>query len=637
MGNSHKNLNSIEDFYMHIQLIGKEMNKFLALISGKAEPSKAKSDASQRKKIEDFWDFDYSKNKDINNQIDDYFSVLLKLKKENKPKQIKEVLVVKIDNPFDIYIEYIFQKLNELREDYCMPIVLFLVVDGKKEISYDKKKYPKVRNNLILSKKYTEEPLYYQDDGYMKNLFIRFCSIHNELGDHFSIGEGKDVIDYDLIRNYYPFNINICVIGRFGQGKSTGVNVLLNEYKAKESSQGGAQTKNLTFYQATNAPIRILDIPGFDSERNVNLAIEKIKMCKEEANKLKDYIHFFLYFLSEEDNRTFSQYESPIIEEIVQYTDSKVIYVVTHSDKDNEEEDNEEFINKINQGINSLSEVSNKEMMKATKDNVVFVNFYNQKKKEAFGKKELFKKIHDYFINSQFFKEASNKLDPEQVEKDILIKKNRANSLLRWNKVGGSLIGLIPGIDWVIQHYVIKKSILRKIGGVFGININFIKEEELKKQNLKEKEKEKLKMNVPGLDDNEKIYAGVDLNLEVDGDNLMTDSTGYKIGNSIKVSADGASYIGGGISVGVGIYRTVTGVAEVATEGTIVASTTTLKILGTAAFALGAFIGVGTGAYFTCKQCKDMIEYFAKFYRDNSKNICKQYFLAIEYLRNNFK
>ena len=144
-------------------------------------------------------------------------------------------------------------------------------------------------------------------------------------------------------------------------------------------------------------------------------------------------------------------------------------------------------------------------------------------------------------------------------------------------------------------------------------------------------------MSVPGLDDNEKIYAGVDLNLEVDGDNLMADSTGYKIGNSIKVSADGASYIGGGISVGVGIYRTVTGVAEVATEGTIVASTTTLKILGTAAFALGAVIGVGTGAYFTCKQCKDMIEYFAKFYRDNSKNICKQYFLAIEYLRNNFK
>jgi len=272
--------------------------------------------------------------------------------------------------------------------------------------------------------------------------------------------------------------------------------------------------------------------------------------------------------------------------------------------------------------------------MKATKDNVVFVNFYSEKKREAFGKKELFKKIHDDFINSQFFKEASKNLNPEDVEKDILIKKNRANSLLTWNKVGGSLIGLIPGIDWVIQHYVIKKNILKKIGGVFEININFIKEDELKKQSLKEKN-EKLKLSVPGIDDNEKIYAGVDLNLEVDGDNLMNDSTGYKIGNSIKVSADAGSYIGGGISVGVGIYRTVSGVAEVAAEGTVVTTTTTLKVLGTAAFAVGAFIGVGTGAYFTCKQCKDMIEYFAKFYKDNAKNICQQYFLAIEYLRSN--
>ena len=144
-------------------------------------------------------------------------------------------------------------------------------------------------------------------------------------------------------------------------------------------------------------------------------------------------------------------------------------------------------------------------------------------------------------------------------------------------------------------------------------------------------------MTFPGIEDNERIYAGVDLNLEVDGDNLMNDSTGYKIGNSIKVSADAGSYIGGGISVGVGIYRTVSGVAEVATEGTVIASTTTLKVIGTAAFAIGAVIGVGTGAYFTCKQCNEMIDYFAKFYRENSKNICKQYFLAIEYLRKNFE
>lgn len=259
-----------------------------------------------------------------------------------------------------------------------------------------KKKYPRVKENLIISKKYSENPGYYKDGGFMKNLFIRFCSIHNELGDCFSIGKDNNVIDYDLIENYFPFNLNLCCIGRFGQGKSTGVNVLLNEYKAKESSQGSAQTKHLTFYQVTNAPIRILDIPGFDSEKNVQKAIAKLRISSEEINKLQDYIHFFLYFISEEQSRIFSQYESPIIEEIINYKDSKVIYVITHSDKDEEEEEKDEFINKINQGIDGLKDIPDnkkdlvKQMMNASKNNVVFVNFYIKKKKRSFWKKRSF-------------------------------------------------------------------------------------------------------------------------------------------------------------------------------------------------------------------------------------------------------
>ena len=55
-------------------------------------------------------------------------------------------------------VEYIFQKLNDLREDYYMPILLFLVVNEKKEITYDEKKYPKIKKNLIISKKYQKIP-----------------------------------------------------------------------------------------------------------------------------------------------------------------------------------------------------------------------------------------------------------------------------------------------------------------------------------------------------------------------------------------------------------------------------------------------------------------------------------------------
>lgn len=38
------------------------------------------------------------------------------------------------------------------------------------------------------------------------NLLI-FCSIYNELGDQFRVGEGDKAETYDLIDIYFPFNI----------------------------------------------------------------------------------------------------------------------------------------------------------------------------------------------------------------------------------------------------------------------------------------------------------------------------------------------------------------------------------------------------------------------------------------------
>ena len=633
MGNSNRHPDNIDNFYMHIQLIGKDMTNFLSLLSGKVESSKAKQDSKDRKKIEDYWDFDYSKDKDITEQIDDYYQRLLDLKKENDPKKIKETLVFKVDNYSDKTVDYIFQKLNELREDYYMPILLFLVVNEKKEITYDKKKFPKIKQNLIFSKKYSEEPIYYKDDGYMRNLFIRFCSIHNELGDRFHIGEGENTISYDLIQDYYPFNLNICCVGRFGQGKSTGVNVILDEYKAKESSQGSAQTKYLTFYQATKAPIRILDIPGFDSDQNVKNAIEQLRFCSEEINKLEDYIHFFLYFISQKDIRTFSQYESPIIEEIIKYNDSKIIYVITHSEKDEDEE--EEFINKINQGLYGLKDISEdkkklvKQMMTASKDNVVFVNFYKEKKNEEFGKRELFSKIYDFFIESKFYKEASRNLSPKEIEKQAAILKERANSVLTWYKVEGTLIGAIPIIDRFIHKYLIKKEIVKKVGGIFGININFINE-----QNEKEN-KEVKNMKLPGNEnkDENNIYAGADLNLEKDGDNLINDCENYKIGNHAKVAGNTGGILGG-ITLGIGFNKAkeaskITGMAR-----RFISDTGAGKIaFGTFAFTIGTFIGMGAGAYITHHECNEIINKFEQFYKDNASKIYNSYLYAAEYLK----
>jgi len=79
------------------------------------------------------------------------------------------------------------------------------------------------------------------DEKYIKNIIdpilLRICSIHNELGDRFTIGEGKDAEDYDLIKNYFPFNVNIVCIGRFGQGKSTRIMLFYKNIKQKKVLQ----------------------------------------------------------------------------------------------------------------------------------------------------------------------------------------------------------------------------------------------------------------------------------------------------------------------------------------------------------------------------------------------------------------
>ena len=190
-------------------------------------------------------------------------------------------------------------------------------------------------------------------------------------------------------------------------------NSLLKSYKAKESKKGGAQTKNLTFYQVNNQPVRILDIPGFEDEKTVKSAIEKFKKCGEEINKIKDNLHIILYFFNFNNERSFESLELPMIEEIIKHKSSKIIYVVTHFEykKEDEDDDDEEinlkedFIKKINSGIqlisaNSKNNTTIKDFMYATLNNTIFVNFHDKNFKEV-GTTQLFQKIGEFFEKKQ--------------------------------------------------------------------------------------------------------------------------------------------------------------------------------------------------------------------------------------------
>ena len=304
-----------------------------------------------------------------------------------------------------------------------MPMVLFLLDEynednfnySLKKIIPDNNLYPKVDKRMIYTedfnsvkkfadlyaKKKTPDDKLIQKIEKIKKILVRFCSYHNELGDYFSlINSGGAEIIQSLIDKKYEFTSNFCCIGRFGKGKSTGVNCLLGEKKAKESKSGTATTQKINYYFVKNCPIKIIDIPGFESKETVLNAIEKFREFGDKINYKSSELTAILYFVKSTDERMFAELEYEMFKEILRHENVPVIYILTHSST---KIDKEEIYDMLNTGIkgvlNKHSEENNlilekiKRKMYATEKNCVFVNFYPEEGEPIFGVDEYFGKI----------------------------------------------------------------------------------------------------------------------------------------------------------------------------------------------------------------------------------------------------
>jgi hypothetical protein len=159
--------------------------------------------------------------------------------------------------------------------------------------------------------------------------------------------------------------------------------------------------------------------------------------------------------------------------------------------------DKEDEIIKIQEGIQGITknkdiynETTEGGMLYPSINNVVFVNFHKDIKTgfEPFGTKDLFKKIHDFFIKTEDYLTSKNKLDPELVEKNALKLRAQGEEILLANKIWGGVFGIIPGIDWILQKFVVKKNAAKKLGQLLGIDVKFVEEENKTKKEIKKPE-----------------------------------------------------------------------------------------------------------------------------------------------------
>ena len=183
---------------------------------------------------------------------------------------------------------------------------------------------------------------------------IQIFSYYNELGDKFEINGYPYYSITDF--NNFPTYINILIMGRSQSGKSTFINLLLDEKRAKEGGNNCGCSQKPIKYKISNYPIRLYDTIGFgDDDKNIKDIINYLKKVDDQMNLLKEKIHLVLYFIDGGAGNKISKNEKILLKEI-QKRNLMTFFIVTkfnYDPKKNNKKYNNE-LKKIYKSITSL-------------------------------------------------------------------------------------------------------------------------------------------------------------------------------------------------------------------------------------------------------------------------------------------
>ena len=656
MGNEDEPIK--QTFDMCVNLIGDSLDQFLYCISNNTYESYA-SQRPEKKSLYDYWDYLYNPGYDFFGQLAITLN-RLKLKKDSLTLDFKECVVVRVSDISAIEIQYVLEKMNSLNREHYIPLMLFLCnsfeLEDLKKFNFDQKKYSKIDKRIIFFEKYEADINNPEKMRKIRYRLERFCSYYNELGDRFTIGENDNRNDYDLTEMNFPFTVNICCVGRFGKGKSTGVNCILGEKNAKENKSGTTATMKINYYQVNQFPVKIYDLPGFENDKTVNNAIKQFKYLNDEIRQLQDQIHIFLYFIKSTDERMFTEMEFAIFEQIFQHKDSFILYVLTHS---TEKTDKKEIYDMINTGVRGVinhhkskkQEIYPNDLeyyqniyfkMVATSDNCVFVNFHETDKNKLYGISDFFEKIVLFVERTDAYRKfqkdsCMNEVEFRiRIEEEAKIRKKRAAAIISRHKIGSAIAGLLPGVDYLANRFFIKKDAMRKAGQIFGFDIdelsNSIKYENDKNQKEMKNKGNNISNNESLMlkEENDKIprpQASVIKENEEDKEKNELDNINKEKkkerDKKIKVSGYGAMYTCSAVSFGTSIPRILFAVGSVG----LLAVSTVFSVVGCA-------VGAGVGYYLMKRHCEDLLDQFEQLFIQNADKVSNSLIFGINYLKN---
>ena len=337
--------------------------------------------------------------------------------------------------------------------------------------------------------------------------------LYNEYDSYFTERGHKIIDEIDPLSEtpktgiYLP----IILVGSPGCGKSTFINVV-NERRISRatSSQlpvtsqsavydvkipGNANKENQIndLYLEQEAYVRFIDTPGFDLEKDIDIAKKEIEKIYKNFKEGKERIPVVLYFINPVGrNGTKDEKKETKKLEILQLLKnykSKIIFVVTHLDED-------QIWNNQDSFIQNLKDNNLEDLVEEDESNIIQCQLVG---KRAYGIKEIFKKIYNYtnFIENDNYKQTdklfetliedikkkanfdekleliktkTNLFNDFETKNDISVYANsKYNKLLISMMTCAALAGLIPApfYDIPIVLVIICQSII-SIGKFYG-------------------------------------------------------------------------------------------------------------------------------------------------------------------------
>ena len=432
------------------------------------------------------WSFIEFESKDFNEMIENGFNYI-SYNYSNKNIDGESVIIVflKKENDEELNLISYLEKKSNLKR----PRLLFISNDKnmnfyskyiiEKELDYD------LRDIEIMKEEEIESQL--------NSKLIDYFKYYNQIGDDEIVCPKVDAKNIEFNLN---FTINLFVTGKPGCGKSTLINLLLNEKRAKES-KGKNTTNKIIKYIKKNTSLAFYDTPGFISGSDVDETIKLLKEKVKEMDLYKEKIHGILYVLNSSLVRTIDDNEINFIKFLLSYN-IPIFFILNFSNPQKKKSQIflKRFLEEISIVINNIKYANNIFQVNLKKD------FDDEN--EIFGVDILMKGIYDYFfpykinLNSleniqseeEFLNIISSSIffDNIKKKKDILENaKHKSLILIDSLTVIGAFIGFtnfLPFSDLSILSSI-ELGLVTSILAIYGIKRNTSEKEKVIKESAK--------------------------------------------------------------------------------------------------------------------------------------------------------